>query len=113
MLVGDIMTTTVVSVPSQTSLSEARRIMDAHRLRRLPVIDRGKLVGIVTKDVLDRAGPSQLTTFSIHELSCLVNRIAIKDVTRREVVTATAEMRVEEAVALAQTRGRRANWRRP
>lgn len=105
MLVNDVMTTNVVSIPSHTSLAEARRILDAHRFRRLPVIDRGKLVGIVTKDALDRMGPSQLTTFSMHELGYLVNKITVKEVMRRDVVTVTPDMTVEEAVALAQTKG--------
>ncbi len=105
MIIGDVMTTNVVSIPSHTSLAEARKILDAHHLRRLPVIDRGKLVGIVTKDALDRMGPSQLTTFSMHELGYLVNKITVKEVMRRDPVTVTPDMTVEEAVALAQTRG--------
>lgn len=105
MIVADIMTTNVVSIPSDTSLAQARRIMDAHRIRRLPVIDRGKLVGVVTKDALDRMGPSQLTTFSVHELGYLVNKITVKEVMRREVVTVTPDMTVEQAVDLAQSKG--------
>jgi acetoin utilization protein AcuB len=104
MIVSDIMTTNVVSIPSNTSLAEARKLMDAHRIRRLPVIDRGKLVGIVSEDTLDKTGPSQLTTFSIHELAYLVNKITVKEVMRRDVVTVTPDMTVEEAVALAQSR---------
>jgi acetoin utilization protein AcuB len=104
MIVADVMTTNVVSIPSTTNLAEARRIIDAHHLRRLPVIDRGKLVGIVTKDDLDKSGPSQLTTFSVHELSYLLTKITVKEVMHRDVVTVTPGMTVEEAVALAQTR---------
>lgn len=104
MIVADIMTTNVVSISSDTSLAEARRIMDAHRVRRLPVIDRGKLAGVVTSGALDRMGPSQLTTFSVHELGYLVNKITVKEVMRREVVTVTPDMTVEEAVALAQSK---------
>ena len=105
MIVADIMTTNVVSISSNTSLAQARRIMDAHRIRRLPVIDRGNLVGVVTKDALDRMGPSQLTTFSVHELGYLVNKITVKEVMRREVVTVTPDMTVEQAVDLAQSKG--------
>jgi acetoin utilization protein AcuB len=105
MIVADIMTTNVVSIPSNTSLAEARRLMDAHRVRRLPVIDKGNLTGVVTRDALDRMGPSKLTTFSVHELGYLVNKITVKEVMRRDVVTVTPDMTVEEAVALAQTRG--------
>jgi len=104
MIVADVMTTNVVSIPSNTSLSEARKIMDAHRIRRLPVIDRGKLMGIVTRDALDKAGPSKLTTFSMHELSYLLSKITVKEVMRHEVVTVSPNMTVEEAVALAQSR---------
>jgi len=105
MIVNDVMTTNVVSIPSHTSLADARKILDAHHFRRLPVIDRGKLMGIVTKDALDRMGPSQLTTFSMHELGYLVSKITVKEVMRRDSVTVTPDMTVEEAVALAQTKG--------
>ena len=104
MLVSDVMKTNVVSIPSNTSLAEARRIMKAHNIRRLPVIDRGKLMGVVTEARLDRMGPSQLNTFSIHELSYMVNTITVKDIMAREPVTVTPEMTVEEAIALAQSR---------
>lgn len=105
MIIRDVMTTNVVSIPSTTSLADARRIMDAHRIRRLPVIDKGKLIGIVTRDALDRAGPSKLTTFSIHEIGYLVNKITVKEVMVRDVVTVGPDATVEEAVALAQRRG--------
>jgi len=104
MIVADVMTTNVVSIPSNTSLADARRIMDAHRIRRLPVIDRGKLMGIVTRDALDKAGPSKLTTFSMHELSYLLTKLTVEEVMRREVVTVSPGMTVEEAVALAQSK---------
>jgi acetoin utilization protein AcuB len=104
MRVSDIMTTNVVTIPSHTTLADARRIIDAHRIRRLPVVDRGKLVGIVTKDALDRTGPSQLTTFSIHEISYLLSKITVKEIMQRDVVTVTPDMTVEAAVALAQSK---------
>ena len=104
MLVSDVMKTNVVSVPSNTSLAEARRIMKAHNIRRLPVIDRGKLLGVATEARLDRMGPSQMTTFSIHELSYMVNTITVKDIMAREPVTVTPDMTVEEAIALAQSK---------
>lgn len=102
MLIRDVMTTNVVSIPSNTSLADARRIMDAHSIRRLPVVDRGKLVGIITRDALDRAGPSQITTFSIHELTYLLSKISVSQVMKKDVVTISPDATVEEGVALAQ-----------
>jgi acetoin utilization protein AcuB len=104
MIISDIMTTNVVTVPSNTSLAEARRIMDAHHLRRLPVIDRGKLLGVITERSLDRMGPSKMTTFSMNEIAYLVNKITVKEVMRQDVVTVSPDTTVEAAVALSQSK---------
>ncbi|HXY74135.1 MAG TPA: CBS domain-containing protein [Dehalococcoidales bacterium] len=105
MKLSDVMTTNVVSIPSDTSLSEARRIMDAHNYRRLPVIDKNKLVGVVTRDALDRMGPSSSTTFSIHEISYLLSTMKVKQVMRHDVLTVSPDMDVDDAVTLAQEKG--------
>ena len=105
MVISDVMSTNVVSIPSHTPVIEARRILAAHGFRRLPVVDRGKLVGIVSKDALDRMGPSQLTTFSMHEISYLLSKITVKEIMHRDVVTVTPDTTIEQAVALAQIKG--------
>ena len=102
MFMSDVMTCNVITIPSRTSLAEARRIMDAHRLRRLPVVDRGVLVGIVTRDALDRAGPSRLTSFNIHDITRLLNKVRVKEVMIKDLVTVSPDATVEEAVTLAQ-----------
>jgi CBS domain-containing protein len=49
MLVRDVMTKDVLSVAPNTILSDATSLMVAHRIRRLPVVDNGKIVGIVSR----------------------------------------------------------------
>jgi acetoin utilization protein AcuB len=102
MLISDIMTANVVSIPSTMSLAEARRTMDAHRVKHLPVVDREKLIGIVTRCALEKAGPSELTTFSKQELNYLLNRLTVKEVMSKDLVTISPDATVEEAVALAR-----------
>jgi len=102
MFMSDVMTCNVTTIPSSTSLAEARRIMDAHRMRRLPVVDKGVLVGIVTRDALDRAGPSLLESFNIHDITRLLNKVTVKEVMVKELVTVSPDATVEEAVTLAQ-----------
>lgn len=102
MYMSDVMTTNVVTIPSNTSLAEARRVMDAHRVRRLPVVDRGVLVGIVTRDQLDRVGPSQIPSLNIHDLTRILNKVTVKDVMTKSLVTVSPDATVEEAVTLAQ-----------
>jgi acetoin utilization protein AcuB len=104
MFVRDIMTTNVVTIPSSTPLADARRIMDAHGIRRIPVVDKGKLVGVVSRDALDKAGPSTLTTFSMHEITYLLSKITVREVMKTDLVTVSPDATVEEAVAMAQSR---------
>jgi acetoin utilization protein AcuB len=99
---SDVMTTNVFTIPSNTSLAEARRVMEAHHLRRLPVVDRGILVGIVTRDQLDRVGPSQVSSFNIHDLTRLLNKVTVKDVMTKNPITVSPDATVEEGVTLAQ-----------
>jgi len=102
MFMSDVMTGNVTSIPSTASLAEARRVMDAHKLRRLPVIEKGKLVGIITRDALDRAGPSQLTSFNIHDITRILNKVTVKEVMGKNLVTVSPDATVEEGVTLAQ-----------
>ena len=80
MLVRDIMRKKVISIPSNTSIHEARRIMEAHNIRRLPVINGEELVGIVTQDDLDKLNSSELPTYSFNELVYMRNKMTIEDV---------------------------------
>ena len=104
LLLRDVMSTNVVNIPSKTPVTEARKIMEAHRVRHLPVVDKGKLVGLITRDTLDKTGPSQLTTFSMHEISYLLSSIKVADVMKKDLAVLPPTATVEEAVALARRR---------
>lgn len=52
---GDAMTTPAVTVPSGRSVEDAATLMLDLRIDRLPVVDSGQLVGIVTRTDLVRA----------------------------------------------------------
>jgi CBS domain-containing protein len=53
--VGEVMTEDVVSVAPGASLPEVVRLMEHHRVKRLPVIDAGRLIGIVSRADLVQA----------------------------------------------------------
>lgn len=105
MKVRDVMTWNVVSVSSDTPIMEARKIMDAHNIRRLPVIDRGRLVGIVSKERIARTGPSPATSLSVWEINYLLAKMTVREIMRKEVVTVHPDTSVEAAIALAQSKG--------
>ena len=52
---GEVMSRPVVSVAEQTPVEEVAALMDRHRIKRLPVLRAGRLVGIVTRADLLRA----------------------------------------------------------
>ena len=68
MRVRDIMSTNLVTVTEDTRVDDARKIMEAHKIRRLPVMKKDKLVGLVTKHMLLEAAPSSATSLNIWEL---------------------------------------------
>jgi acetoin utilization protein AcuB len=105
MKIRDIMTSNVVTISSDTPIMEARKIMNAHNVRRLPVVDKGKLVGMITRDGITRASPSPATSLSVWEINYLLAKMTVKDIMSKNLVTVTPDTTVESAVALAQDKG--------
>ncbi|MBI2494543.1 MAG: CBS domain-containing protein [Candidatus Rokubacteria bacterium] len=53
--VAEVMTRPVISVRPSASIGAAAALLDRHRVRRLPVLDEGRLVGIVSRGDLVKA----------------------------------------------------------
>ncbi len=51
----EVMTQPAISVAADAPLAEVVRLMERHRVKRLPVVEKGKLVGLVTRADLLRA----------------------------------------------------------
>ncbi|MBA4417937.1 MAG: acetoin dehydrogenase [Syntrophus sp. (in: bacteria)] len=102
MLVRDIMTRDVITVKSDTYVLDAERIMESHKIGRLPIVDKGKLVGVVTKDDVLKASPSSTTSFNQRQLFYLMSKLTVKEIMKTTVVTVTPETTIEKAVAIAQ-----------
>jgi acetoin utilization protein AcuB len=60
MLVQNRMSARVISVAATQPLARARQLLDRHRIRQLPVVEGGRLVGIVTDRDL-RSAPASAT----------------------------------------------------
>ena len=105
MRVKDIMSTNVVKIDEKTLVGDARNIMEAHRIRRLPVMRKDKLVGLVTKHMLLEAAPSPATSLSIWEVHYLLSKMTAKDIMVEHPDTISPDMPVEEALQLGQEKG--------
>lgn len=99
MKIKDIMTWNVVTVTSDTPIMEARKIMETHKIRRMPVVDRGKLVGLVTLDRIIGVGPSQATSLSVWEINYLLAKMKVAEIMQKDVVTIDPDASIEQGLS--------------
>lgn len=97
MIVSKRMTANPTTVTSATTVVDALQLMRDNKFRRLPVVDSGKLVGIVTDRDLREVSASPATTLSVFELNYLLAKMQIKDIMTKKVLTISADATVEEA----------------
>jgi acetoin utilization protein AcuB len=100
MLIGERMSYPVVTAPPDMPINEALALMHKEHIRRLPVVENGKLVGIVSDKELLNASPSPATSLSIWEMNYLISKIKIEDVMTTEVLTVNEDTPIEEGARI-------------
>jgi len=99
-MVSDWMTTDPVTITPDTTVPEAHRLMMAHSIRRLPVVKRARLVGIVTLGDLRGAEPSGATSLSIWEVNYLVSKLRIEEIMTPRPFTISPDATLGEAAQM-------------
>jgi acetoin utilization protein AcuB len=100
MLVQDVMQTKLFTVTPETTLPEAIRLTGQRGIRHLPVLDGERLVGILSDRDLKRAMASPATSLEVHELSYLLDRMCVKEIMTRAVITISPISPIEDAARL-------------
>ena len=98
--IRDWMTADPITAPPTMTLPEALQVMARHNIRRLPIVEKGKLVGIVTRGDLRGAQPSRATSLSIFELHYLVGRITLDQIMTCDPLTVNDDTTVQDAARL-------------
>lgn len=96
MLVKNWMSTNVLTIDANDAMQDAMRVLKEHGIRMLPVMKKGKLVGIVTDRDLKKASASDATTLEIHELLYLLTKIKVNDIMTRDPIAVPPDYTVEE-----------------
>ncbi|NMC32377.1 MAG: CBS domain-containing protein [Veillonellaceae bacterium] len=104
MFVAKRMTPNPITIESTTTIADASELMRKHKFRRLPVVDKGRLVGIVTDRDLRTVAPSPATSLSIFELNYLLAKMQVKDIMHKDVITIPVDATIEEAALIMSTR---------
>jgi acetoin utilization protein AcuB len=98
MFVRDRMSAKPVTVTPDTPFQDALKLMQEHKFRRLPVVDKnGKLVGIVSERDLLYASPSPATSLSVWELNYLLSKLKIEEIMTTDVISITPDTPIEDA----------------
>jgi CBS domain-containing protein len=103
-LVQDCMTRDPITITSDTPVPEAHELMTKNAIRHLPVVDDGKLVGIVTLGDLRGAEPSDAAPLDDFELAYLLERTSVKRYMTPDPITITPTTTIARAAQIMLTR---------
>jgi len=91
MLVSEIMSRELVTISSDKRVSQALQLMQQRRIRHLPVMEGGRMVGWITSRDLREV-----------LLASMMEKITVADVMIKAPISVTADTGVEEAARLVQ-----------
>jgi acetoin utilization protein AcuB len=100
MLVKNWMSKNVITVNIKDSMQDAIKLLKENDIKMLPVMKKGKLVGIITDRDLKRASASDATTLDVHELLFLLSKIKIKDIMTKDPIMIPHDFTVEETAEI-------------
>jgi len=100
LLVENWMNPNVITVDADDSMLDATKLLKEHNIRHLPVLEKGKLVGVITDRDLKRASASDATTLEAHELLYLIANIKVREIMTKNPITVPYNYTIEEAAEL-------------
>lgn len=99
-LVKNWMTTDVVTVKPKARMLDAHKLMRSNKIRRLPVVKGGKVVGIITRSDVREAEPSEATTLNVWEVHYLLAKLEVRDIMTKDVLTVNENDTIKKAAQL-------------
>jgi acetoin utilization protein AcuB len=88
-----------ITIDKDTPVFKALGIMKNNKIRHLPVVLKGKLIGMVTEKNLFYLSPSPATSLSIFEINTLMAEITVAEAMKK-IPTVTPDTTIEEAALL-------------
>ena len=96
----EIMMGSPVTLKPDDSLDLANDVIALGRIRHIPVVDDGKLVGMITERDLIGAAANKIFGLKQASKSALLKTVRIKDVMKKRVITVAPDTPIKDAVHL-------------
>lgn len=100
MNVGRRMSHPVITVQPDIQITKAHELMAHEKIRQMPVVKNGKLVGIVSENDILKAYPSSVTSLAVWEIASLLEKIKVREVMVKGVRTVQEDTLIEEAARI-------------
>lgn len=100
MLIKDIMKKPVITVKPSDSALKAYRLMQEKNIRRVPVVESGKLAGIITDRDIREAKPSALADLPDKASDDILRYTEVERLMTKDVITVLSDDPVEQAALL-------------
>jgi len=100
MLVKNWMSKPAITINAEASMHDAIKLLKNHNIKMLPVMEKGKLVGVVTDRDIKRASASDATSLEIHELLYLISKIKVQEIMTKNPITVLHDYTVEETAEI-------------
>lgn len=94
------MTANPFTVSPEDTVPEATAIMEERRIRGLPVVRDGEVVGVLSRGDIDKASPSKATSLSAGEVNYLLQKLKVHQVMTHHPITVRSDALIEEAALL-------------
>jgi acetoin utilization protein AcuB len=102
--VGEWMTKNPITIEQDASVIEAIHLLKEKNIRRLPVMNRGKLVGLVTEKMLYGYMPAKASSLDQWELHYLLSKTPVKAAMNPKPHTVPSDEPISEVAKLLHDR---------
>ncbi len=100
MFVAERMTKHPVTMTSSATVGEVDRVMKKYKFHRMIIVDGGRLVGYLSDRDVMRVAPSPATSLSKFEIRALLDKLSVRDIMQKKVVTVPDSATIEEAALI-------------
>ena len=94
------MTKNPVTIDQESSIIEAIHLMKEKGVRRLPVMTKGRLTGLITERMIKDYTPGKATSLDTWEVHYLLSKTPVKEIMNPSPITITPDMELATAAQL-------------